>query len=334
MLGAMTVTGGRPPLQRPRPPSVASEPTPRSGVNRSEGKPAQVPGQDPGSGARPAVDAPSGAAVRSSSAPPDSLDPLRDAVVSSRRYGATLNGLLSAIDNFARGVEAARNANDVLGEKLDRVQELLSATEREATATRQELEERVRELEQKLRSQRKTFETERRFLTDEQDLFLRALLEEHEEELARLREERDEALALSQPPDGAGEEESIVVLRREIALLRDEREKSRALVRRMRSQRDEAQAALRRLAAPIDEEIAQPTTPAPPPFSVNAPVQVPTAPPTPAELRTTPTAAPPRPGKQGARTTESEPKLKGASTLSELQGAADASHPAQREGSG
>ena len=179
----------------------------------------------------------------------------------------------------------------------------------------------------------------------------------------------------SSPGDaGAGEdEEAIVALRREIAQLREEREKSRALVQRMRSQRDEAQAALRRLGAPfdapLDEEIAHPTTPAPPPFSVASPPQVPSAPTPPAELRAAPTAAPPRPTSTQAAPTQaaptqaapaapastaaqstptaapprarkqesagsSEPKLKGASPISELHVAADGSRTAPREGSG
>src|SRR5690606_6706665 len=65
---------------------------------------------------------------------PMSDDPVRDALVSTRRYGATLNGLLSAVDNFARGVEAARTANDALSRKLETLQELLTTNERETQA--------------------------------------------------------------------------------------------------------------------------------------------------------------------------------------------------------
>src|SRR5690606_8339400 len=62
---------------------------------------------------------------RPPSSVPESGDPLRDALVSTRRYGATLNGLLSAIDSFARGVEAARSANDALARRLEALQEYL-----------------------------------------------------------------------------------------------------------------------------------------------------------------------------------------------------------------
>jgi chromosome segregation ATPase len=207
--------------------------------------------------------------------------------VSTRRYGATLNGLLSAIDSFARGVEAARNANDALARKLESVQELVHSTERASEARQGDLERRVLELEQKLRSQRKTFEQERRFLTEEQDEFLRALLEEHEEQLAALRRERDAALqgrGGHGSDDGAAEEggDSIAALRREVATLRAERESSRSLVERMRAQRDQAQAALRRAESRADG--AHPTTPAPPPFVASVSLHVPPAPRAPTEL--------------------------------------------------
>lgn len=291
----MTITGGRSPLQGPpRPRSSASESTPRSRVTPTQGSRGVGKEVAPGAAGSEAVTArpprralqggtpPSDDSGTAASAPPESADPIRDALVSTRRYGATLNGLLSAIDNFARGVEAARSANDALCHKLERVQELLLATERDATQVRADLEQKVQELEQKLRSQRRAFEAERRFLTDEQDEFLRALLEEHEEQLASLREERDAALANA---GGDTEGESLDALRREIATLRAERERSRALAQRMRTQRDEAQALLRRFEPRAELDPGHPTTPAPPPFSVGATLQVPRAPRTPKELR-------------------------------------------------
>jgi len=227
---------------------------------------------------------------------------VRDALVSTRRYGATLNGLLSAVDNFARGVEAARLANDTLSRKLEALQELLTANERQAQARCSDLERRVQYLEQKLRSQRKAFEEERRFLTEVQDEFLRALLEEHDEQLAALRKERDEALAAARaaveapptvaPPARSASEPDerdalIAELRREIEKLRAERESSRALAERMRVQRDRAQAGLRRLRSRTPNEAcdnAHPTTPSPPPFTPGAVLRVPPPPRAPLEL--------------------------------------------------
>lgn len=237
---------------------------------------------------------------------------MRNALVSTRRYGATLNGLLSAIDNFARGVEAARTANDSLSRKLEGIQDLLDSNERETRVRCSELERRVQYLEQKLRSQRKAFQEERRFLTEDQDEFLRALLDEHDEQLAALRKERDAALAAARtleegpptlaPPESTSgparsgsdqapatdEREALIAsLNQEIEALRTERESSRALVQRMRAQRDLAQAGLRRLEsqAPAEaEDNAQPTTPAPPPFARGAGLRVPPAPRAPIDL--------------------------------------------------
>lgn len=272
----------------PAPSYDLDEPAARSGTRTSNHPPSISPRASQVRAARASI--------------PMSDDPVRDALVSTRRYGATLNGLLSAVDNFARGVEAARTANDALSRKLETLQELLTTNERETQARCSELERRVQYLEQKLRSQRKAFEEERRFLTEDQDEFLRALLDEHDEQLAALRKERDDALAAARaaveapptltPPRPAGSEPDerdarIAALRREIETLRSERESSRALVERMRVQRDRAQAGLRRLSSRTPSEAcdnAHPTTPAPPPFAPGAALRVPPAPRAPLEL--------------------------------------------------
>lgn len=281
MLDTMTVPGGRTPHQGPpRPRSKASEAAPASVEAPATRGSGQV------SRTRPRVlsdGKPSGDSQRAPSSIPETGDPLRDALVSTRRYGATLNGLLSAIDSFARGVEAARNANDALARKLESVQDLVHSSERASELRQGDLERRVQQLEQKLRTQRKTFEEERRFLTEEQDEFLRALLEEHEEQVATLRQERDAARrgeAGEAPAEQAGD--ALESLRREVAALRAERESSRSLVERMRAQRDQAQAALRRAESRADG--AHPTTPAPPPFAASVSLRVPPAPRAPTEL--------------------------------------------------
>ncbi len=209
----------------------------------------------------------------------------RETLVAARRFGATLNGLLSAVDVFARGVEGARSANDALLKRLDGMKEHVNSAEERV----QSLEEQVAQLKAELASKEAAFAVERQFLTDEQDEFLAALLEEHEEELrSALQQNALKTGAGAQAPQTSAEtpegSETLQSLRDKVDNLRVERERARELVQRMRSQRDGAQAELRRHQESSDDApktlppsgVAHPTTPAPPPFAQvsRAPVSV------------------------------------------------------------
>jgi hypothetical protein len=200
----------------------------------------------------------------------------RETLVAARRFGATLNGLLSAVDVFARGVEGARAANDALLKRLDGMKEQVNSAEERS----QSLQEQVAQLKAELASKEAAFAVERQFLTDEQDEFLAALLEEHEEELRSALQQNalkngalaQGAQASADAPEGS---ETLQSLRDKVDNLRVERERARELVQRMRSQRDGAQAELRRRQESADDApktlppsgVAHPTTPAPPPFA-------------------------------------------------------------------
>lgn len=279
---AMSISGGRPD-QEPRPleDALDSE-VPRSSSSTKRSTSSLTPPPSMG---------------------PESDDPVRDALVVTRRYGATLNALLSAVDQFARGVESVRGANESLARKLERAQ---AHTRNELDAARRfELEHRVALLERQLKSERQTFEEEWRYLTEDQEAFLRMLLGEHDEELRRLRDERDAlqnecATLRAQSPEAEkhtkpSESETdgaqpwlVESLRRQLETLRAERENTRALVQRMRAQRDEAQASLRRLQSLAlsvrPAASTHPTTPAPPSFASGSDLEVPPAPRAPLDL--------------------------------------------------
>ncbi len=199
---------------------------------------------------------------------------LRESLLAARRYGATLNGLLSAVDVFARGVDGARTANDCLQRRIEHIKEQLDQRD----AHRRDLEREISELKSRLETQAAEFSAERQFLTEGQDEFLRALLEEYEEEVQAARRE-SEAAALSgddTPPESPeSSRDELRELRNTVERLQAERERARELVRRMRSQRDVAQAELRRISSAPSPAVdpvtlvpaTSPTTPAPPPFA-------------------------------------------------------------------
>jgi hypothetical protein len=195
-----------------------------------------------------------------------------------------LNGLLTAVDVFSRGVDGARIANDALQRRIEHIKDELDRRELRA----RELEQEVEELKARLAAQEESFASERQFLTDEQDEFLRALLEEHEAELHAAHRDSEPphskqdasgttAASTEGEGEGEGEGETLQELRDKVDTLRAERERARELVQRMRAQRDSAQAEVRRLSRAPGEALdnatiapaggAHPTTPAPPPFA-------------------------------------------------------------------
>lgn len=290
----MAATGGRPLTDQ-----VSSRDGARSGApdDEREGASTEPTGTSEGfariprASVRPArpsgEDAPNASHDRLRTLPPASGElsettTFRETLVSARRFGATLNGLLSAVDVFARGIEGARTANDALLKRLDGMKEQVNTAEQRVRG----LEAEVAALKAELAKRDAAFAAERQFLTDEQDEFLRALLEEHEEELrSALNGAAPRPTSSSQAQSAHDTSDTLQSLRDKVDTLRAERERARELVQRMRAQRDGAQAELRRRdSAPDDSApktlppsgVTQPTTPAPPPFAQmsRAPLQV------------------------------------------------------------
>jgi hypothetical protein len=186
------------------------------------------------------------------------------ALLASTRAEATLSSLYRAIQQVTAGVSGAREANDQLAAELQRVREMLGASNEQ----RLSLKSQVALLEQQLFELRSEAIREREFLLAEQDKFITGLLEEHDQAVDRLVREREEALARAkasdtQPPirrsttPGLGLSEVTaapgrisdpgVDPERSIERLMAERERAREVLRRLQAQRDEAQQALAKM---------------------------------------------------------------------------------------
>jgi hypothetical protein len=183
------------------------------------------------------------------------------ALLASTRAEATLSSLYRAIQQVTAGVSGAREANDQLAAELQRVREMLGASNEQRLSLRSQ----VLLLEQQLIEVRDEAMREREFLLAEQDKFITGLLEEHEAVLDRLVHEREEALARAKASDtvppqrrntspGMGSNDPTPAPgrlsdpgadpERNIERLMAERERAREVLRRLQTQRDEAQQAL------------------------------------------------------------------------------------------
>lgn len=118
-------------------------------------------------------------------------EPLQTALDAGARAGSSLTQLARMAAELSSGVMGARHANERLLAELTSLQALLTA----ASEQQEELERRVLELGRDLESATADAEQERRFLINEHDEFIKALLEEHEQALARAHAQRDEAQA-------------------------------------------------------------------------------------------------------------------------------------------
>ncbi len=178
-------------------------------------------------------------------------------LAASTRAGASLSALYRAIQQVTDGVTDARQANEHLTQELSRVREMLGASNEERLA----LKNQVAILEQELEQLRAASVSEREFLISEQDNFLVGLLEEHDQQLARLIRERETAQSelaevlrssshtqpVRKPGREALEEEGAAQLLNRIDKLTQEQEASRGTLRRLQAQRDGAHEQIKKL---------------------------------------------------------------------------------------
>ncbi len=195
------------------------------------------------------------------------------ALLASTRAEATLSALYRAIQQVTAGVSGAREANDQLSSELQRVREMLGASNEQRLSLRNQ----VALLEQQLYEFREEAMREREFLLAEQDKFIGGLLEEHDQVVDRLVREREEALARvksdSLPPvrrsthPGLGAADATPTPGRlsdpgpdpekTVERLVAERERAREVLRRLQNQRDEAQQSLVKMTSERDRILAE-----------------------------------------------------------------------------
>jgi predicted nucleic acid-binding Zn-ribbon protein len=200
--------------------------------------------------------------------PDEALDAALEA---STRTEASLSALMRAVKHLTTGVTGAQEANERLAVELENVRQMLASANEQRLAFKNRivtLEETLRRNEQARFAERATAEQDRNFLVDEQDRFLAALLEEHDEQLERLKAEIAALRKAAEPSekptlpgiplpanhaDYAAQSAGIELIRRERDKLLSERDRSRELLRRIQEQRDEAQKQLDDLKRERDE---------------------------------------------------------------------------------
>jgi hypothetical protein len=210
----------------------------------------------------------------------DSEAHVEAALEASTRAEASLSALLKAIQQVTTGVSGAREANETLVAELQSVREMLRSSNERRVA----LERRIALVEQERDSARRSLDealssahADRTFLMEEQDRFLQAIMEEHEQTVSELVRERDDAReqaarvtsgllgieerrsattnpSLSAPSEDAQKlGHALADARRTIERLVSERDRARDVLRRLQAQRDEAQDAVDRLTAEVEE---------------------------------------------------------------------------------
>ena len=159
----------------------------------------------------------------------------RAALDAGNRAGSSLAELSKMAAELSGGVIGAKRANEQLVQELSTLRAMLgSANEQQLS-----LRHRVAELEQEIIAVREQATHERQFLTDQHDDFLAALLEEHEEALAAAQSTESDTRRLG--PESGDLAQKLV--QTETARLELERESMRIRegLAKAQTQRDEAQ---------------------------------------------------------------------------------------------
>jgi hypothetical protein len=174
----------------------------------------------------------------------------------SGKAEASLSTLMRSIRDLSAGVSGAREANVQLLRELEAMSDLLGAANERQLA----LKNRVTLLEQSLQRAHIEAQRERSYILDQQDAFIAAMMEDHEQVVLELRRDIDalrnrpsqrptsmtgESLpAAAEPETDTGVREELEAARKLIDKLVGDRERTRETLLKVQAQRDEAQAAL------------------------------------------------------------------------------------------
>ena len=177
---------------------------------------------------------------------------LEAALVASARSEASLSTLMRSVRDLSAGVAGAREANLQIVREMECLADMLGGANERTLALRN----RVVYLERALEKAHEEASAERAYILSQQDAFIAGLMDDHEEVVAELRREIENARErTSQRPAPAPDMQAeLATLRSELSLTRgdvekllQERERTRETLLKLQAQRDEAQAAVIKL---------------------------------------------------------------------------------------
>lgn len=201
----------------------------------------------------------------------------RAAADAGSRAGSSLTELSKIVAELSAGLSGARQANEQLVQELSTLRAMLgSANEQQLS-----LRERIAQLEQELMLSQSAAERDRQFLTEQHDEFLAAILEEHEEAL-RARDSQGDTKRMSGVAELAQQlvdSESARLLaetecaraREALARAQSQRDEAQSRAEKRERERDELRAEASQLRARLGTHRSASTTPPPPATSTRPP---------------------------------------------------------------
>jgi hypothetical protein len=210
---------------------------------------------------------------RRSSRPPQSRSSahLEAALTANQRAEQNLGTLMRAIRDLSSGVSGAREANLQLLRELEGMADMLGSANEGQLA----LKNRVGLLEQTIERTREEAKAERAYILEQQDAFIAAMMEDHEQVLVELHRELEAARArpvsrtstlpdfpgLPAPSQEKDLQGALDAAERTIEKLFSERDRARETLLKLQAQRDEAQATVARLTRERDQARAEQSGP-------------------------------------------------------------------------
>ena len=187
---------------------------------------------------------------------PESSQHMLAALSASSRAEASLSTLMRSIRDLSSGVSGAREANVQLLRELESMADLLGAANERQLALRN----RVSLLEQTLERAQKEAANERAYILEQQDAFIVAMMEDHEQVVRELTRDLEAARARpSQRPTNYPDLPSVAVAANE-AELKEELSAAQSIVQRLLAERERARETLLKLQAQRDEAQASVAT--------------------------------------------------------------------------
>ena len=174
---------------------------------------------------------------------------------------------MRAIRDLSSGVSGAREANLQLLRELEGMADMLGS----ANETQLALKNRVALLEQTLERTHQEARAERAYILEQQDAFIAAMMEDHEQVLVELHRELESARArpagrtttlpdfpgVAEPSEEKDLRGALDAAERTIEKLFAERDRARETLLKLQAQRDEAQATVARLTRERDQARAE-----------------------------------------------------------------------------